>query len=43
MKKLKQALNPELILKKVYIVIKFNKKPWLKSYIDMDAELRKIA
>ena len=27
---LKQALNLELILKKVYRVIKFNYKPWLK-------------
>ena len=35
---LKQALNHSLILKK--IVIKFNKKAWLKPYIDMNTKLR---
>ena len=39
---LKQALNHELILKKVHRVIKFNQKPWLKLYIDMNTKLRQI-
>ena len=30
---LKQALNHGLILKRVYRVIKFSQKAWLKSYI----------
>ena len=38
---LKQALNQGLVLKKVYKVIKFDQKAWLKSYIDMNTELRK--
>ena len=37
---LKQALNHGLILKKVHRVIKFNKKAWLKPYIDMNTKLR---
>ena len=40
---LKQALNHTLELKKVHRVIKFNQKAWLKSYFDMDTELRKNA
>ena len=40
-KKLKQALNHKLILKKVYRVITFNQKTWLKAYVDMNTELRK--
>ena len=36
---LKQALNHELILKKVHRVIKFNQKAWLKPYIDMNTKL----
>ena len=40
---LKHALNPGLILKKVYRVIQFNQEAWLKPYIDMNAELRKQA
>ena len=39
---LKQALNRRLILKKVHRVIKFNKKAWLKSYIDINTELKKM-
>ena len=37
---LKQALNHGLILKKVYRVIKFNEKAWLKLYIDMNTKLK---
>ena len=38
---LKQVLNHELVvLKKVHEVIQFNKKAWLKEYIDMNTELR---
>ena len=37
---LKQALNHELILKKVHRVIKFNLKFWLQPYIDMNTKLR---
>ena len=40
---LKQALNHILILKKVHIMIKFNQKPWLNPYIDMNTELRQKA
>ena len=32
-----QVLNNGLVLKKMYKVIKFNKKNWLKSYIDINA------
>ena len=37
---LKEALNHELILKKVHRVIQFNQKAWLKPYIDMNTKLR---
>ena len=40
---LKQALNHELVLKKVHILIELNQKAWLKPYIDINAELRKNA
>ena len=40
---LKQALNYGLKLKKVRRIIEFNQESWLKPYIDMNTELRKIA
>ena len=42
-KSLKQALNHGLKFKKVHRIIEFNKKAWLKPYIDMNTELRKVA
>ena len=42
-KKLKQALNHGLILKKIHRVIKFNQKAWLGPYFKMSTDLRKIA
>ena len=42
-KSLKQALNHGLKLKRVHRIIEFNQKAWLKPYIDMNTELRKIA
>ena len=38
---LKQALNHGLKLKKIYRVIEFNQKEWLKPYTDMNTELMK--
>ena len=38
---LKQGLNHELVLKNVYKGIKFNQNTCLKSYIDMNTDLRK--
>ena len=38
---LKQALNHELISKKVHKVIQFNQEAWLKPCIDMNTKLRK--
>ena len=40
---LKQALDHRLKLKKVHRVIEFNQEAWLKTYIDINTELRKIA
>ena len=42
-KSLKEALNHGLKFKKVHRIIEFNKKAWLKPYIDMNTELRKVA
>ena len=40
---LKQALNHGLKLKKIHRIIEFNQKAWLKPFIDMNTELRKLA
>ena len=42
-KSLKQSLNHELILKKVYRVIQFNQEAWLREYINDNIKLRKEA
>ena len=42
-KSLKQALNHGLKFKKIYRIIEFNQEAWLKQYIDMNTELRKVA
>ena len=39
---LKQALNHGLKLKKIQRGIEFNQEAWLKPYIDMNTELRKL-
>ena len=38
----KQALNHGLVFKKVHRVIKFNQNAWLKPYIDMNTDLKKV-
>ena len=40
---MKQELNHGLKLKRINRVIEFNQKAWLKPYIDMNTELRKVA
>ena len=40
---LKQALNHGFKLKKNHGIIEFNQEAWLKPYIDMNTELRKLA
>ena len=42
-KSLKQALNYGLKLQKIHRIIEFNQEAWLKPYIDMNTELRKVA
>ena len=42
-KSLKQALNHGLKFKNIYRIIEFNQKAWLKPYIDMNTELRKLS
>ena len=42
-KSLKQTLNHGLKFKKIHRVIEFNQEAWLKPYIDMNTELRKLA
>ena len=41
LKMLKQALNQELVLKRLHRIIKYKQKSKLKSYIDMTTDLRK--
>ena len=40
---LKQALDHALKLKKVHRIIEFNQDAWVKLYINMNTELRKLA
>ena len=40
---LKQALDYGLKLKKVHKIIEFNQEAWLKTYIEMNTELGKMA
>ena len=40
-KKFKTSIKHGFALKKVYRIMKFNQEAWLKSYIDMNTELRK--
>ena len=39
---LEQALNHGLVLKNVHRVNKLNQKVWLKPYINMNTEVRKM-
>ena len=38
---MKQTLNHGIFLKKVHRVIKLNQNAWLKSFIDINTDLRK--
>ena len=40
---LKQALDHRLVLRKLHRIINFEQKTWLKSYTDMNTDLRKKA
>ena len=42
-KSLKQALSHGLKFKKIHRIIEFNQEAWLKPYIEMNTELRKLA
>ena len=42
-KSLKQALNHGLKFLKIHRIIEFSQKAWLKQYVDMNTELRKLA
>ena len=42
-KSLKLTLNHGLKLKRIHRIIEFSQKAWLKPYIDMNTELRKLA
>ena len=42
LKALKQALNRGLKLKKLHRIIQLKQKAWLKVYIDMNTELKKM-
>ena len=39
----KQTLNHGLVLQKLHTITKYKEKAWLKSYIDMNTDLRKKA
>ena len=41
--KFKQALNHGLVLNKFQKITKLKQNAWLKSYIDINTDLRKIA
>ena len=43
LKSLKEELNHGLVYKKLHRVNKVNQKSWLKSYSDMNVDLREIA
>ena len=43
MEKVHRVLNPGLVLEKAHRVVKFSQNAWLKPYIDMNTDLRKIA
>ena len=38
----KKEPNHGLVFKKVHRIIKFNQESWIKSYIDMNAEFKKL-
>ena len=40
---LKQALKYRLKLKRIHRALKFNQRPWLKPYIDLNSNMRKKA
>ena len=41
--KAEYVIHHGLVLKKLHRIIKFNQKVWLKSYIDMNTDLRRKA